>query len=932
MDDIQYIGEHLLPRALGEVATVISFAGVFFAVIAYFLALRNNSDRTYIKAGRSFFAVHTFGALSLIGLMFYVMLNRYYEYAYAFEHVSDDLPFHYMFSAFWEGQQGSFCLWMFWHLILGWILIRKAKEWEPGVLLVLCTIELWLSSMLLGVYIPFTDFKLGDNPMLLLREVVDIPLFANEDYLSLIDGKGLNLLLQNYWNVIHPPITFLGFASVSIPFCYALAGIFTKRYTEWFKPALPWVLFSVGILGVGILMGSAWAYEALTFGGYWAWDPVENMSLVPWIMLLAGMHAHLITQATGHSRRSVYLFYLLAFCLSIYSTYLVRSGALEDTSVHAFTEMGMGPQLTAFLAFFVLGSAFVLAKHWNKIPTPAKEESSYSREFWMFIGLMILAISSILITYSTSLPVINKIVQLFDPEYEGQVIKDANEHYNKYQLWIAAFIAILTGIAQWTRFAPKSKPGKQLMMHIAVHTLLAGASTAAIATGLNNPTWPILILLFSALYGIFANMDYLISRLKGNWKLWGSTLSHVGFGVMLLGIIISGINKRYISQNPTLMAGIFSGLEEEMMMRNVVLLKNEPIYSQGYMLEYERDTFLGTERQYIISFKPVDESGEPTDSFYLSPNVIYSKNFDNIEVYHPAIKHAIHEDVFTRIATLPKAEVDPKFAQALEDTLVYVKYPVQIGDTIQLDNHEILIHGIERNPVAKNIPLQELDKLVGVRMTVLNKNTSAIYPITPKAILRGNLSYVLPEKINAEELRIKISDTVLLPYLPLQQQEFIDAYKLKVGMSLKLENHNLRFLSFDRNPDHPFYYEEANDIAIGAKLLIESNEGSSDTLSPVYVIRDSKIIPISDFDVNSGIQVDFLRLDPTTETITINVTQRSPEFNIYVAKNVSRTDFLVLEALAFPGINLFWFGSILMLGGVFFSWVQRRKQKTNFIS
>ncbi len=928
MDDIQYIGEHLLPRALGEFVTVISFAAILFATVAYFLALKNNSTKEYIRTGRRLFLIHGLATLGLIGLMFFVMFSRYYEYAYAFEHVSDDLSIQYMFSAFWEGQQGSFLLWMIWHIVLGFILMRKARQWEPGVLFTLCIIQTWLSSMLLGIYIPFTDFKLGDNPMLLLREVVDAPIFANEDYLQLIEGKGLNLLLQNYWNVIHPPITFLGFAGVSVPFSYAMAGMFTRQYTEWLKPALPWVLFSVGILGVGILMGSAWAYEALTFGGYWAWDPVENMSLVPWIMLLAGLHAQLITTATGHSRRSAYLFYIMAFCLSIYSTYLVRSGALEDTSVHAFTEMGMGPQLTAFLLFFILASAYLLIRHWKHIPAPKNEESGYSREFWMFIGLMILAISSILITYSTSLPVINKLVQLFNPEYEGQVIQDANEHYNKYQLWIAVFVAFLSGLAQWLRFKDNRLPGKSTLFRIAAHLTLVLGGTLAISSILNTRAWPTIVLLSAALYGVISNLDYMISKLRLNLKLGGSALSHAGFGIMILGIILSGINKRHISQNPSLMSGIFNE-EEELLLRNVVLLKNEPIYSQGYLLEYERDSFLGTERQYFVSFKELDEKGIPIDSFIVNPNVIYTKEFDNIEVYHPSIRRTFKEDYFTRIATLPKAEVDPKFAQAIEDTLTYTQYPVRLGDTVHLNDHDIVVKEIVRAPSTKSIPTKELDKVIGVRLAIRNNKDGKTYERIPKAILRGNLSYILPEKLNPEELRIKLSDDLLVPHLSPSQIDIDEVVNLKSGESVAWNNHSITFQSFNKKVSHPYYFSEPDDIAIGANITISTIDGNQSAVEPIYFIRGNAVHHVDDYDPVTGILVRFLTIDPETETLQLVLKQKEPTFNLFIAENVARTDFVVLEALVFPGINLFWLGSCLMLGGVFFSWFNRRKQMKN---
>ena len=155
------------------------------------------------------------------------------------------------------------------------------------------------------------------------------------------DGNDLNPLLQNYWMVIHPPVLFLGFASTIVPFAFAIGGLWTKRFTEWTKAALPWALFSAGMLGLGIMMGAAWAYESLNFGGYWAWDPVENASLVPWLVLVAGVHTLLIYRHTGNALRTTYLFFILSFLLVLYSTYLTRSGDLQDTSVHAFTGDGI---------------------------------------------------------------------------------------------------------------------------------------------------------------------------------------------------------------------------------------------------------------------------------------------------------------------------------------------------------------------------------------------------------------------------------------------------------------------------------------------------------------------------------------------------------------------------------------------------------------
>jgi len=341
---MEYIGEHLLPGQIGRFLIALGFVASIIATLSYFFATQRRATEEYAglrKVGRLAYIVHGISFLGVIGILFFIMSQQYYEYQYVQRHVSEDLPLKYIFSAFWEGQEGSFLLWMFWHIILGFVLMRTSKTWETPVMSMLSLVQVFLSSMLLGVYIYIgeTEFKIGINPLLLLRDTMEIPLFNNKDYVSLLQGTGLNPLLQNYWMTIHPPTLFLGFASTIIPFCYAIAGLWLGKHKEWLKPVMPWALFSGMILGTGILMGGAWAYEALSFGGYWAWDPVENTSLVPWLIMLAGIHTNLVAKNTGYSIKSTYLFYILSFLLIVYSTFLTRSGILGDTSVHAFTDM-----------------------------------------------------------------------------------------------------------------------------------------------------------------------------------------------------------------------------------------------------------------------------------------------------------------------------------------------------------------------------------------------------------------------------------------------------------------------------------------------------------------------------------------------------------------------------------------------------------------
>ena len=345
--EIQYIGEHILPGKIGNIFVILSFTFSLLASIAYFIAAQKNDNSSWLSLGRFGFSIHSVSVFGIVATLFYMLINEMYEYHYVWQHSNSEMPIRYIFSCFWEGQEGSFLLWTFWHVLLGLLLICTSKKWEAPTMAVFSSVQLFLTSMLLGVYIG--DYNIGSSPFnILLREHPDfmnIPLFSDPNYLEKLDGRGLNPLLQNYWMTIHPPTLFLGFASTLVPFCFGIAGLWKRDFTGWLKPALPWTYFGIGILGLGILMGGAWAYEALSFGGFWAWDPVENASLVPWITFVGAAHVMIIQKNKGTSLFLAFFLTLITFILILYSTFLTRSGILGESSVHAFTDLGLAGQL-----------------------------------------------------------------------------------------------------------------------------------------------------------------------------------------------------------------------------------------------------------------------------------------------------------------------------------------------------------------------------------------------------------------------------------------------------------------------------------------------------------------------------------------------------------------------------------------------------------
>ncbi|MEM0993870.1 MAG: cytochrome c biogenesis protein CcsA [Bacteroidota bacterium] len=944
MADIQYVGENLLPGQIGQLAIVVGFVASIFSVITYFFATQKRHEpkeaERWLNMGRFGFLLHGLSVFSVIGIIIFLMLNKHYEYQYVQAHVSDDLSFRYVFVAFWEGQEGSFLLWMFWHIVLGLVLMVSAKKWEAPTLSVLALIQAFIGSMLLGLYVT-DEVKVGSNPLLLLRDVMNIPLFNNADYVQLIRGTGLNPLLQNYWMTIHPPTLFLGFASTALPFCYAIAGLWTGEHKAWLKPALRWSLFSAGILGTGILMGGAWAYEALNFGGYWAWDPVENASLVPWLILVAGVHTNLIANATGYSIRTTYLFYVLTFFFILYSTFLTRSGILGETSVHAFTEMGLETQLGILVAFFLLlGVGMIIVKN-KEIPSIKQEEATSSKEFWMFIGTLVLLFSSVLIIGSTSLPIYNQIRQLFDPIFEGIVINEPVPHYNKYQLWIAIFIGFLSGVAQFLRYREKrfEKWRMGFFKHLALTSLVTAVITYLFTLWINATAWQYILMLAAGVFTIVANIDYLFAFAKGNMKQAGSVISHFGFGVMLLGILASSLNKTALSKNTFAMKGL--PMSEDMMKKNVYLLKGEvmPI-QQNYEVTYVKDTFDQFVRTFVINFKQKNEAGEVIQDFNVYPNVQYNKEFTEIAALNPDTKHYWNKDIFTHVVTVPKAELDKEYAQQIEDSLNYNRYDLVLGqdftlyDTIQVSNLDTAVVrtyparllSIDRNPKHLDYHEEAGDLKVGAVIAV--STPDSIYEVRPMLVLRGQMIFSYPAQVGDLTLKAKLDERVFDEVIFIEQNLDYQSVHLKQGQTIQFEDYTIQFGGFNRSPNHSEYKKEEGDIAVGAYLGI-SKDGRSYSANPIYFIRENRPYNIKETVPQTGLHVRFNSIDPKTETAEFLFAQQDASgatIPVDIATDATRTDFIVFEAIEFQGINLFWIGTIAMMLGFFFSWLVRWRQ------
>jgi cytochrome c-type biogenesis protein CcmF len=569
---------------LGHFAVIVSFVSSLVTAFAYYQYIKASEleKANWRKFSRSFFYIHAIASVTVAFALFEIIYNHRFEYFYAYSHSSKALPVHYMISSFWEGQEGAFILWIFWNVMLGLVLIHTNKFWEGPVMIVFSLVQAFLVSMILGVVIG--DLKIGSSPFILLRDMMDAPIFEmNPDFVP-EDGTGLNPLLQNIWMVIHPPTLFLGYASTLVPFAFLMGGLATKKYTEWVRPALPWAQFSAMILGMGIIMGAYWAYVTLNFGGYWNWDPVENAVYVPWLIMVAAIHTMITFKKSSTALKSSIVLVIASFVLVLYATFLVRSGVLGDSSVHSFTDLGLSGQLLIYMLFFLFVAVFLAAINWKHIPTSEKEASVYSREFWIFIGATTLALMAFQVILPTSIPVWNALVESFGGISNLAPPADQIGFYTKFQLWFAVAVALLTAVGQffwWNKMDSKALREALVTPYIISVVLSA---IIIIAGKVFDITYIIVVL--AGTFTIVANATILIRLLKvSSFKLAGGSLAHIGLGMILIGVMFSSGYSEVISYN---MSGLTysNSWEDEMNKEHVLLWINKPTQIKDYTAIY----------------------------------------------------------------------------------------------------------------------------------------------------------------------------------------------------------------------------------------------------------------------------------------------------------------------------------------------------------
>ena len=875
-EKVQYVGEHLWAGQLGTFFISLSFASAFVSIFSYYLTHKNPGEKKYRLYSRLFFSVHAVSIFTVIGTLFFMMINHYFEYAYAWKHTDLQLEPRYLFAAFWEDQEGSFLLWAFWHAVIGIALMFSAGKWEAPVMLTLSLVQVWLCTMVMGIYVG--DHNIGTNPFILMRDhpqFSNIPLFSAStkqngiqvvDYISKLSAtaRGMNPLLKNYWMTIHPPTLFFGFSLTVVPFCYSIAGLLTGNHKEWQRAALPWTFLGVMILGTGILMGGAWAYEALSFGGFWAWDPVENASFVPWLTLVGAAHLMLVNNVRGTSYFSTYLFSVTTFVLVLYSTFLTRSGILGDSSVHAFTDLGMERLLIYFVIIFILfpvtllldnrkisffNLAYSFSLRWTYLlfsfasivlaeifggrslvysgwialtialvfvqyfsswaNDSGDEESAWSREFWIFIGSVILFILAISISAVTSFPVINRIFKT------NFVVKDNGMNlYNLLGMIFGIFILLLMAFSQFLKYKKTQQPK---LFRKTAFSIIASLSVTAIAIAFyfSEESWnrssyfqrssffvaPI-FLLFSA-YTFFSNFEYLLRILNGKIKNAGASIAHAGFAMVMIGCVISNSGKQVISQNSS--GKDISALGSKFSNNsNILLQKGDTLKMGDYYVAYAGKKKEGINILYQVDY--FEKKGNIfSPAFTLYPRVQLNKMMGNAA--EPGTQHFLTRDIYTDVTYAELSENN----SANEGWSDPEKNVIHLHDSIITNDYIIILDEI---------------------------------------------------KTSLTEEQYKNQDSLLI---------------------------------------------------ISAVFTVKDEKGNIQVMKPTYIIRNSEVSLQESTDENFGIKLVLSDIDPDTGTFTVMSSS-------LISK---QKDFIVMEALVFPWINILWTGCVIMVIGIFIAVLNR---------
>ncbi|HWR54132.1 MAG TPA: heme lyase CcmF/NrfE family subunit [Bryobacteraceae bacterium] len=534
---------------LGSLAILLAFCLSLFAITASVVGALKKNAFLVLSAERAVYAIFalltTASSILVIGL-----LTSDFRMAYVAAHTNRTLPTLYKFAAWWGGQEGSLLFWSWLLSTYAAVVVytnrRKHRSMMPYVTTTLMVTQGFF--LLLNAFIasPFHMLSVGGG-------ITTVP-----------DGRGLNPLLQYPAMAIHPPMLYLGYVGFAVPFAFAMGSLITRQPgDEWIATTRRWTLVTWLFQTSGILLGAAWAYAVLGWGGYWAWDPVENASFLPWLTATAFLHSVMMQEKKGMMKVWNMVLVSATFFLCIFGTFLTRSGIVS--SVHAFAQSSIGTYFVGFMALTIAVTLYFILDRLSYLKTESRLESVISRESsFMFNNLMLLA-SCFAVLWGTLFPVISEAVT-------GEQITVGPPFFNRINIPIGLFLLLLTGVGPlfaWRRTSLESLRRNFQWPFLAMLVLMAGL----FATGIRHTyalmcfglclfvAWTIAAEFYKGSRAIAAKngRNLFVSAVElthRNTRRYGGYIVHMGIVLMFIGFAGAAFNL-----NTTVEVGVGSSFD-----------------------------------------------------------------------------------------------------------------------------------------------------------------------------------------------------------------------------------------------------------------------------------------------------------------------------------------------------------------------------------
>jgi cytochrome c-type biogenesis protein CcmF len=470
---------------IGQIAMGVVVAATLTGMILYALVARGRTE--LLVASRISTHVAIWAMFLAAGTLLYYIFNYRFDINYVYEHASRYLSKPLLFATFYASQEGSFMLWALFTAIVAIFLIPYAQRqrYEAPVMAVYLAIFAFLAIMLVAKS-PFESIYSahpGEAPAGFIPQ----------------DGKGLNPSLENLWIVIHPPMLFLGFTLLAVPFAFAITGLFRRDFQGWVTTSAPWTLGAAMVLGFAIMLGGFWAYETLGWGGYWGWDPVENASLLPWLITVAATHTMLTQKKTGGLVKTNIGMTLLAYALVLYASFLTRSGVLDNASVHSFAAPAniVKVLLEGSLVVFVGLPLVLFVMRWKQMNVRGGEYKILSRETGLSIGSAILGASALIVFIGSSAPLVSKKVD--------------TSFYANLHIPIAITLMLVNGLTMLLKW--KQSGLKEMFKKGTIAIVISLAASAVLyLVGIQDLNY--LAIAASACFALVVNLEIMIKLMK----------------------------------------------------------------------------------------------------------------------------------------------------------------------------------------------------------------------------------------------------------------------------------------------------------------------------------------------------------------------------------------------------------------------------------